>query len=165
MNIPAQNPKKRIDTRTDRKRTPSKSRQSMKMLGIEATPLTQPTKYMIYGGGPYKILSYAKFRGGRTFTVADYREFCMNSMNSKRVDAALQHLAQIGYVTKLDAPYDPKNPNVKNMYQITLCGEHALMYLGRKRREQEEAEQRRLGYINGQLGLDVLRKQQQSPLI
>jgi hypothetical protein len=119
---------------------------------------------MIYGGGPYKILSYAKFRGERTFTVADYREFCLNAMNSKRVDAALQHLAKIGYIAKFDAPHDPKNPNVKNMYQITLCGEHALMYLGRKRREQEEAEQRRLGRIYGQLGLDAL-KQQQSPLI
>jgi hypothetical protein len=45
-----------------------------------------------------------------------------------------------------------------------MVGEHALMYLGRKRREQEEAEQRRLGRIYGQLGLDAL-KQQQSPLI
>ena len=165
MNIPPQNPKKRIDTRTNRKRPPSKSRQSLEFLGIEETPLTKPTKYMIYGGGSYKVLSYAKFRGKRTFTVADYREFCMESMNPKRIDAALQHLTKIGYVTKLEAPHDPKNPNVRNMYEITLCGEHALMYLGRKRREQEEAEQRRLGRIYGQLGLDALRKQQQSPLI
>ena len=164
MNIPPQNPKKRIDTRTNRKRTPSKSRQSLEFLGIEETPLTKPTKYMIYGGGSYKVLSYAKFRGKRTFTVADYREFCMESMNPKRIDAALQHLAKIGYVTKLEAPHDPKNPNVRNMYQITMVGEHALMYLGRKRREQEEAEQRRLGRIYGQLGLDALNKQQ-SPLI
>jgi len=165
MNIPQQNPKKRIDSRTNRKRPPSKSRQSFEFLGIEETPLTKPTKYMIYGGSSYKVLSYAKFRGERMFTVVDYREFCMNSMNSKRVDAALQHLVKIGYVTKFDAPYDPKHPNVKNMYQITMVGEHALMYLGRKRREQEEAEQRRLGRINGQLGLDALRRQQQSPLI
>ena len=164
MNIPPQNPK-RIDTRTNRKRPPSKSRQSLEFLGIEETPLTKPTKYMIYGGGSYKVLSYAKFRGKRTFTVADYREFCMESMNPKRIDAALQHLTKIGYVTKLEAPHDPKNPNVRNMYEITLCGEHALMYLGRKRREQEEAEQRRLGRIHGQLGLDTLKKQQQSPLI
>ena len=164
MNIPPQNPK-RIDTRTNRKRPPSKSRQSLEFLGIEETPLTKPTKYMIYGGSSYKILSYAKFRGERMFTTTDYREFCANSVSSKSTDAALQHLTKCGYVTKYDKPYDREHPNVKNMYQITMVGEHALMYLGRKRREQEEAEQRRLGRIHGQLDLDALRKQQQSPFI
>jgi hypothetical protein len=164
MNIPPQNPKKRIDTRTNRKRPPSKSRQTLEFLGIEETPLTKPTKYMIYGGSSYKILSYAKFRGERMFTTTDYREFCAHTVTAKSADAALQHLTKCGYVTKHDKPYDPKHPNVKNLYRITMVGEHALMYLGRKRREQEEAEQRRLGRIYGQLGLDAL-KQQQSPLI
>lgn len=137
------------------KTEPQKARRNSKRSqksGIKQTPSTKPTNFLKYGESPYKILSYAKFRGKKPFTVPDYRKFCLNAMNPTRIDASLQHLTKVGYITKLEAPYDPQNFNVKNMYKITLSGEHALIYVGRAKREQQEKEQRRLARINGLLG-------------
>lgn len=163
MIIPPRNSKQTTPLHDESEST-SISKQTINFLGAEETPLTQPTKYVTYGSGPYKLLSFAKFRGEKTFTVLDYREFCLNAMNPKRIDASLTTLAKCGYIAKFSAPHDRENPNVKYMYQITLSGEYALICLGRKRREQREAEQRRIGFMNGQLGLQV-KKHQQPPLI
>jgi hypothetical protein len=99
-------------------------------------PLTTPGKFVRYGSLPYKVLSYARFRKSNSFTTTDYREFVLKRIASEKIREAVNFLSDIGYLEKSNNP-NPTHPMMKNMYTITLSGEHALIYLARKQRERE----------------------------
>ena len=111
-------------------------------------PLTTPGKFVRYGSIPYRVLSFARFRKGRSFTTTDYREFMLKKISPERTREAVNFLSDIGYLERFNNP-NPTHPNMKNMYTITLSGEHALMYLARKEREREYARRIKNAQING----------------
>jgi hypothetical protein len=119
-----------------------------KKLKRKNNPITSPGNFVRYGSTPYKVLSYARFRKGRSFTTTDYREFMLKQITPERTREAVNFLSDIGYLEKFDNP-NPTHPMMKNMFTITLSGEHALMYLGRKERERELKRKTKTGQING----------------
>ena len=119
-----------------------------KIIKRSNTPLTNPGKYVKYNSIAYKVLSYARFRNNRSFTTTDYREFMLKEVLPERVREAVNFLSDIGYLEKSDNP-NPTHHNMKNMYKITLCGEHALMYLARKQREREYKTRIKNAQVNG----------------
>lgn len=150
MNNTPQKPK-RIDTRKNRKKPVSQGRKSLKQLGIEDTPLTNPPRYLKYGTLSYKILSYAQFRKSRDFSATDYQEFLFKKQDSSRINESLGYLSRLGYLIKSDHP-NPPNHQTKHIYAITLSGSHALLFVGRRNREREEAKMRKTLRENGTLG-------------
>ena len=147
MNNTPQKPKRK-DTRKNRKKPASQGRKSLRQLGIEDTPLTNPTKYLKYGTLSHRILTYAQFRKSRDFSVTDYQEFLFK-----------KHDSGLGYLIKSDHP-NPPNRQTKNIYAITMSGSHALLFVGRKNREREEAKMRKTLRDNGMLGWETRLKNQ-----
>lgn len=158
MNKTPQKPK-RVDTRRNRKKPPSKSRQTLKYLGIEDTPLTNPAKYLIYGTLSYRMLSYAQFRKSRDFSASDYQEFLFKKQDPSRINHTLGYLTQIGYLTKSEQQNRPTTQTKHSyVYVITLKGSHALLFVGRRNREREEAKRRKTGQENGMVGWETKTK-------
>ena len=158
MNNTPQKPK-RIDTRKNRKKPASQGRKSLRQLGIEDTPLTNPSKYLKYGTTSHRMLTYAQFRGSKGFCVTDYQEFLFQKRDSSHINESLGYLARLGYVTKSDHP-NPPNKQTKHIYQVTMSGSHALMFVGRRNREREEAKMRKTLRENGMLGWETKLKNQ-----
>jgi hypothetical protein len=156
-NIP-QKPK-RIDTRKNRKKPVSQGRKSLRQLGIPDTPLTNPAKYIKYGTLSYKVLSYAQFRRSRDFSATDYQEFLFKKQDSGRVNQVLGYLTSLGYLIKSDHP-NPPNRQTKHIYAVTMSGSHALLFVGRRNREREEAKMRKTLRENGILGWEARLKNQ-----
>ena len=111
-------------------------------------PITSPGKFVRYGSIPYKVLAYARFRKSHSFTTTDYREFVLKQITPERTREAVNFLSDIGYLKKHDNP-NPTHPMMKNMFTITLSGEHALMYLARKERERALKRKTKNAQING----------------
>ena len=158
MNSASQKPK-RIDTRKNRKKPTSQGRKSLRQLGIEDTPLTNPSKYIKYGTLSYRILTYAQFRKSRDFSANDYKEFLFKKQDSGRVNQVLGYLTSLGYLIKSDHP-NPPNRQTKHIYAVTMSGSHALLFVGRRNREREEAKMRKTLRENGMLGWEARLKNQ-----
>ena len=110
-------------------------------------PLTSPGRFVRYGSIPYKVLSYARFRNNKSFTTTDYREFMLKKVSSERVREAVNFLSDIGYLERHDN-LNPTHHQMKFQYTITMCGEHALVYLARKQREREYKTKTQNGVAN-----------------
>jgi len=118
MNNAPQKPK-RIDTRKNRKRPVSQGRKTLKQLGIEETPLTNPSRYLVYGTLSHKMLSYAQFRKTRGFTASDYQSFLYTKQLPSRVNHTLVYLTKIGYLTKSERTNPPTKQSKQK--QLHLC--------------------------------------------
>ena len=112
--------------------------------------LTNPGKYVRYGSVPYKVLLYGNFKKGRSFTTTDYREFVLKKISSERIREAVNFLSRIGYLIKHDNP-NPTHHQMKNMFTITLTGQHALMYLAGAEKEREHKKKSKSSSINGKI--------------
>lgn len=155
MNNTPQKPK-RIDTRKNRKKPVSQGRKTLKQLGIEKTPITNPGGYILYGALSHKMLSYAQFRKTRGFTASDYQSFLYTKQLPSRVNHTLVYLTKIGYLTKSGRTNPPtKQTKHSYIYEITLSGSHALIFVGRRNREREEAKMRKTLRDNGTLGWET----------
>lgn len=126
-----------------------KTRQTTKITE-QQNPITEPGKYLRYGSNSYRVLSYAKFRNKKTFTTTDYREFTLKKISSERIRESVNYLHKIGYIEKIDNPY-PTHFNMKNMFKITLSGQHALIHLARKEKEREHNKKIRDASASGNL--------------
>jgi len=126
------------------------------------TPQNNPSRYLRYGSGAYRVLCYARFRKQDSFTSVDYRDFVLGNVSRKKLDADLIALSRIGYLDKRENP-NPTATNTygfaKYVYTITLIGQHALMVLGRNNRLQEEKARRHNMNTNG---LERWRNQQKT---
>ena len=105
---------------------------------------------MRYGSVPYKVLLYGNFKKGRSFTTTDYREFMLKKISSERIREAVNFLSRIGYLIKHDNP-NPTHHQMKNMFTITLTGQHALMYLAGAEKEREHKKKSKSSSINGKI--------------
>ena len=65
----------------------------------------------------------------------------MNKLHPARVDDALRYLTKVGYLRRKPHP-SPPVWNLKNIYEITLSGEHALVLVAS---QEEKRIQRRNG--------------------
>lgn len=110
--------------------------------------MTSPGSYVQYGSIAYRVLLYAYFKRGRSFTTTDYREFMLKKIKPERVREAVNYLSDAGYVSKL-VNQNPTHHNMKNMYMITLVGEHALMFLASKQKDRERKHKVKVGVANG----------------
>jgi len=119
---------------------------------MKNTPINNPAKYLRYGSGAYRILCYGRFRRDNPFTSGDYRNFVLDQVPSKRIDANLLSLVRCGYLEKSRLETFIKTKEfgyIKYVYQITLSGHHALMVLGEQQRKKEEKLQKQCNYNNG----------------
>ncbi len=112
--------------------------------------LTNPGKYVRYGSTAYKVLLYGRFKKGLSFTTTDYREFMLKKISSERIREAVNFLSDIGYLIKHDNP-DPTHHQMKNMFTITLTGEHALIYLAMAEKEREHKKKSKSSSINSKV--------------
>jgi DNA-binding PadR family transcriptional regulator len=158
MNNTPQKPK-RIDTRKNRKKPVSQGRKTLKQLGIQDTPLTNPSRYIKYGTLSHKVLSYAQFRRSHDFSATDYQEFLFKKQDSGRLNQVLGYLTNLGYLIKSDHP-NPPDSRTKHIYAVTMSGSHALLFVGRRNREREEAKMRKTLRDNGVLGWETRLKNQ-----
>jgi DNA-binding PadR family transcriptional regulator len=119
---------------------------------MKNTPINNPGRYLKYGSGAYRILCYGRFRRNKPFTSGDYRNFVLNKVSPKRLDANLHALVDCGYLEKSRLENFIKTNEfgyIKYVYQITLSGRHALMVLGEQHRKREEKLQKQHNYNNG----------------
>ena len=117
---------------------------------IKSTPENNPGKYLFYNTRSHKILLYAKFRNNKPFTAVEYKSFLMNKLHPARVDDALRYLTKFGYLRRKPHP-SPPVWNLKNIYEITLSGEHALVLVAS---QEEKRIQRRNGERGKKNALD-----------
>lgn len=71
----------------------------------------------------------------------------------------LGYLTSLGYLIKSDHP-NPPNRQTKHIYAVTMSGSHALLFVGRRNREREEAKMRKTLRENGVLGWETRVKNQ-----
>ena len=119
---------------------------------MKNTPINNPAKYLRYGSGSYRILCYGRFRRDNPFTSGDYRNFVLDQVPPKRIDANLLSLVRCGYLEKSRLENFIKTKEfgyIKYVYRITLSGHHALMVLGEQQRKKEEKLQKQHNYNNG----------------
>lgn len=119
---------------------------------MKNTPINNPGKYLNYGSGAYRILCYGRFRRNKPFTSGDYRNFVLNRVSPKSLDANLHALVECGYLEKTRLENFIRTSEsglIKYVYQITLSGHHALMVLGERHRKKEEKLQKQHNYNNG----------------
>jgi hypothetical protein len=155
MNNTPQKPK-RIDTRKNRKKPVSQGRKTLRQLGIEETPLTNPSRYLVYGTLSHKMLSYAQFKKGAYFSASNYQEFLFKKQDSSRINHTLVYLTKIGYLKKSQRPNPPNNQNKNSyIYAVTPLGSHALLFVGRRNREREEAKMRKTLRDSGARGWET----------
>ena len=112
--------------------------------------LINPGKYVHYGSIAYKVLLYGHFKKGRSFTTTNYREFMLNKISAERIREAVNFLSDIGYLTKHDNP-GPTHHRMKNMFTITLTGQHALIYLAGAEKEREHKKRSKHGSANSKV--------------
>lgn len=119
---------------------------------MKNTPINNPSKYLRYGSGAYRILCYGRFRRNKPFTSGDYRNFVLNKVSPKRLDGNLHALVQYGYLEKTRLENFIRTDEcgyIKYIYQITLSGHHALVVVGEQNRKKEEKLQKKHNYDNG----------------
>ena len=112
--------------------------------------LTNPGKYVRYGSIAYKVLLYGHFKKGRSFTTTDYREFMLKKISPERIREAVNFLSDIGYLAKHNNP-NPTHHQMKNMFTITLAGQHALIYLAGAEKEREHKKQAKHNSTNSKV--------------
>ena len=119
---------------------------------MKSTPINNPAKYLRHGSGAYRILCYGRFRRDKPFTSGDYRNFVLDRVSTKTIDAYLRSLVECGYLEKSRLETFIKTKEfgyIKNVYQITLSGHHALVVLGENQRKKEEKLQKQHNHNNG----------------